>query len=73
MLDRAKALIVSEVSEVVREKALEIESKVDGALEKCFMVRARTVARASARAKVVKPVKAAVAPVAPRRAAARAS
>jgi CarD family transcriptional regulator len=70
MLDRAKALIISEVSEVMREKALEIESKVDRALEKCFMVKARNIARATTRAKVVKPIKAAVtASVAPRRAA----
>ena len=70
MLDRAKALIISEVSEVMREKALEIEDKVDRALERCFMVKARNVARATTRAKVVKPMKAApVAAVAPRRAA----
>ena len=55
MLDRAKALIISEVSEVMREKALEIEQQVDLALEKCFVVKARTVARATVRAKVVKP------------------
>ncbi len=55
----------------MREKALEVEAKVDGALEKCFLVKARNVARATARAKVVKPVKAAViaVAVAPRRAA----
>jgi CarD family transcriptional regulator len=76
MLDRAKALIVSEVSEVVREKALEIEAKVDRALEKCFMMKARSMARATARAKIAKPVKAAAAiaaAVAPQRRAARAS
>jgi CarD family transcriptional regulator len=73
MLDRAKALIISEISEVVREKALEVEAKVDRALEKCFMVKARNVARATARAKVVKPVKAAVIAVAAPRRAARAS
>jgi CarD family transcriptional regulator len=71
MLDRAKALIVSEVSEVLREKALEIETRVDRALEKCFLMKARSVARATARAKVVKPaVKAAPLAVAPRRATA---
>jgi CarD family transcriptional regulator len=72
MLDRAKALIISEVSEVMREKALEIEQQVDLALEKCFVVKARTVARATVRTKVVKPpVKAVViaAVAAPRRAA----
>src|SRR5215217_7343420 len=73
MLDRAKALIISEVSEVMREKALEIEARVDRALEKCFMVKARNVARATARAKVTKPIKAAVIPVAAQRRAARAS
>ena len=72
MLDRAKALIISEVSEVMREKALEIEQQVDRALEKCFMVKARTVARATVRTKVAKPpVKAVVmaSASAPRRAA----
>jgi CarD family transcriptional regulator len=71
MLDRAKALIVSEVSEVLREKALEIETRVDRALEKCFLMKARSVARATARAKVVKTaVKTAPLAVAPRRATA---
>ena len=73
MLDRAKALIVSEISEVMREKALEVEAKVDSALEKCFVVKARNLARATARAKVTKPVKAAVIPVVQPRRAARAS
>jgi len=75
MLDRAKALIISEISEVMREKALEVEAKVDTALEKCFLVKARNMARATARAKITKPVKAAaaVAAVAQRRTAARAS
>lgn len=77
MLDRAKALIVSEVSEVLREKALEIEARVDRALEKCFLMKARSAARATARAKMVKPpVKATAAPplvVAQRRTATRAA
>ena len=78
MLDRAKALIISEVSEVMRQKAPEVESRVDGALEKCFMVKARNLARATARAKVAKvakpPVKAPVViAAATRRTAARAS
>jgi CarD family transcriptional regulator len=77
MLDRAKALIISEVSEVMREKALEIEARVDRALEKCFLVKARSVARASARAKVTKPTMKAPAPAPPvvtaQRRAARAS
>ncbi len=76
MLDRAKALIVSEISEVIRAKAVDIEVQVDVALEKCFVVKARNVARTAARAKTAKAAKAKVlpasAPVA-RRAAARAS
>ena len=78
MLDRAKALIISEVSEVMRQKAPEVASRVDSALEKCCMVTARNLARATARAKVAKVAKPTVkAPVviavAARRTAARAS
>jgi CarD family transcriptional regulator len=73
MLDRAKALIISEISEVMRQKANDVEARVDASLEKCFMVKARNLARATARAKVTKPAKATVVAVAPRRAAARAS
>jgi CarD family transcriptional regulator len=50
MLDRAKFLIISEVSEVVRETAPAVEARVDTALERCFTAKARTAARA----KVVK-------------------
>jgi CarD family transcriptional regulator len=60
MLDRARALIVSEVSEVMREKAMEIELRVDRALEKCFTVKVRSMTRQAARAKIAKPVKATV-------------
>src|SRR5881394_4299629 len=72
MLDRAKFLIISEVSEVMRETAAAIEGKVDSALERCFTAKARTAARAKV------PVKAAARPVAtaaavPARRAARAS
>ena len=76
MLDRAKALIVSEISEVIRAKAVDIEVQVDVALEKCFVVKARNVARTAARAKTAKAAKAKVLPAsvpAPRRTAARAS
>jgi CarD family transcriptional regulator, regulator of rRNA transcription len=45
MLDRAKFLIISEVSEVMRETASAIEAQVESALERCFMAKARTVAR----------------------------
>ena len=69
MLDRAKALIVSEVSEVMRQKAPDVEVRVDSALERCFVVKARKVARATAR-KVAKPARV---PVAAARRTARAS
>ncbi|HZI80544.1 MAG TPA: CarD family transcriptional regulator [Vicinamibacterales bacterium] len=60
MLDRAKALIISEVSEVMRQKALEVEEQVDRALEKCFTTKVRNINRTQARAKVTpKPVMAA--------------
>ena len=44
MLDRAKFLIISEVSEVMRETAAAIEGRVDSALERCFTTKARTTA-----------------------------
>jgi CarD family transcriptional regulator len=49
MLDRAKFLIISEVSEVMRETAAAVEGRVDRALERCFSNRARTAARATAK------------------------
>ena len=57
MLDRAKALIISEVSEGMREKSSDVEIKVSEALEKCFITKARNLAR-SARAKATKIAKA---------------
>jgi CarD family transcriptional regulator len=48
MLDRAKALIISEVSEVMRVKVEEIESRVEQALERCFSMKARAAQRAAA-------------------------
>src|SRR3954452_23689704 len=60
MLDRAKALIISEISEVMREKALAVEAQVDQALERCFLAKARNIARTAARGKATKPAKAAV-------------
>ena len=41
MLDRARFLVVSEVSEVVREPAQTVEERVDKALERCLIVRNR--------------------------------
>jgi CarD family transcriptional regulator len=54
MLDRAKFLIVSEISEVVRESAAAIEGRVDRALERCLTVKASRTAPPPARAKAVK-------------------
>jgi CarD family transcriptional regulator len=48
MLDRAKFLVISEISEVAREKTDAIEQKVDLALERCFSTKARAIARAKA-------------------------
>src|SRR5215217_122490 len=57
MLDRAKFLIISEVSEVMRETAAAIEGKVDSALERCFTAKARTAARkVVVKAAVTRPV-----------------
>jgi CarD family transcriptional regulator len=57
MLDRARALIITEVSDVIREKPLAVEGRVDQALEKCFAAKARAAQRvvaatAAARSKV---------------------
>src|SRR5947208_2976869 len=71
MLDRAKFLIISEVSEVMRETAASIEGRVDRALERCFTTKARTTARATA--KVAKAAPRAVANASAPRRAARAS
>jgi CarD family transcriptional regulator len=48
MLDRAKFLVVSEITEVMGEKTPTVEVKVDQALERCFVVKARNTARAKA-------------------------
>ena len=48
MLDRAKFLIVSEISEVMRETAESIDGRVEKALERSFTARSRAMARAKA-------------------------
>jgi CarD family transcriptional regulator len=68
MLDRAKFLIISEVSEVVRETSVSVEGRVDRALERCFSTKARLAARAKV-TKVAKAAPRAQAASAPRRAA----
>lgn len=73
MLDRAKFLVVSEISEVMGQKAAAIEQQVEEALERCFASKARSTARATA-AKATRTVKAApVSTSTPGRRAARAS
>jgi CarD family transcriptional regulator len=65
MLDRAKFLVISEISEVVAEPAANVEERVDRALDRCFTALNRSLMRA----KTVK-----VTPVrSPARRAARAS
>ena len=55
MLDRAKFLVVSEISEVTSETAESIEDKVNKALDRCLANRARQLAKAkTAKAKVKK-------------------
>ena len=46
MLDRAKFLVISEISEVSHEGSTAIEEKVDSALERCFTMKNRSIARA---------------------------
>jgi CarD family transcriptional regulator len=67
MLDRAKFLIISEVSEVMRETAQSIEGRVDHALERCFTTKARSATRAT-KVATVKPVASAASAATPRRA-----
>jgi CarD family transcriptional regulator len=49
MLDRAKSLIISEVSEVMRQPVAEVEDRLEKALERCFMMKARAAQRAATR------------------------
>ena len=46
MLDRAKFLVISEVSEVMQESVESIEGRVGRALERCFSMKLRATARA---------------------------
>ena len=63
MLDRAKSLIVSEVSEVMRVTPGEIEDRVEKALDRCFTTKARNAQRAETRATAkAAPAKAVAAP-----------
>ena len=42
MLDRAKFLVVSEITEVLAEKTPVVDERVDKALERCFVDRKST-------------------------------
>ena len=65
-VDRAKSLIISEISEVMQTTAQAIEDRVNEALEKCFMTKARNAQRAVARAATkAAPAKAAALKAAP--------
>lgn len=66
MLDRAKFLVVSEITEVLAEKTPDVEVKVDAALEQCFSTKAKNEAKAKAAAAAAK-TKVAKAPPAARR------
>jgi CarD family transcriptional regulator len=46
MLDRAKFLVVSEITEVLAEKTPAIEDRVEKALERCFATKAKNAAKA---------------------------
>ena len=55
MLDRARFLIITEVSEVMREGAPAIEGRLDSALNKCMAARAKNLEKAKATKAVAKP------------------
>ena len=65
MLDRAKFLVVSEITEVMGEKTPIVEDKVEKALERSFTTKTKSLAAAKAAppAKVVTPPVQAVQPV----------
>jgi CarD family transcriptional regulator len=78
MLDRAKFLVVSEITEVTHDELTSVEERVEQALERCFVTKSRSLARQAtikAPAPPPRPVDAVAAVVvaAPRRAATRAS
>jgi CarD family transcriptional regulator len=74
MLDRAKFLVVSEISEVTHEPTATIEDKVDRALDRCLATKTRAAARAATPAPVAPKVavKITAPPVSSTRRAARA-
>ncbi len=71
MLDRAKSLIISEISEVMRLTVLEVEDRVEKALERCFMMKARSAQRTATRTAAAKATPAKVTTTTTRAAVAR--
>jgi len=65
MLDRAKFLVVSEITEVLAEKTLQVEDKVEKALERCFATKAKNAAKAKANPPAMPPMMAPAPPPAP--------
>ena len=61
MLDRAKFLVISEISEVRGEKVVDVEVRVDASLERCFVEQAKNPSKP----KVTKPAPPVYAPSAP--------
>jgi CarD family transcriptional regulator len=62
MLDRARFLIISEVSEVMRQTSQQIEGQVEQALERSFLAKVRAAQRATAARTKPAPVAAVKAP-----------
>lgn len=53
MLDRARYLIITEVSEVIRETAPTVETRMDRALDRCLAAKIRVATRAKVAPKPV--------------------
>jgi CarD family transcriptional regulator len=65
MLDRARFLIITEVSEVTRDTSTTVEGKLDSALDRCLTARAKTQAKGKpAVTKAVAPVPVVKVPIA---------
>jgi CarD family transcriptional regulator len=65
MLDRAKFLVVSEITEVMGKKVNEVEVSVESALERCFATKAKNTVKPKPVATPVRPPKAVAAVAAP--------
>jgi CarD family transcriptional regulator len=70
MLDRAKFLVISEISEVLSEPVENVEDRVDKALERCLVNRVKQLAKAKTAKKKTAKAKTASSKKTPSRAAA---